>query len=95
MRPEQRIPAHPGEVLRDEFLEPLAISQAELARHLGIPARRVNEIVRGTRGVSAETAWLFAKALETSPEFWLDLQRGFDLATHRPKRTIRSLRRLR
>ena len=93
MTPRDRVPTHPGEVLREEFLTPLGITQVDFAEHIGVPVQRVNEIVRGKRGVSPETAWLFAGALETSPEFWLNLQRGFDLATHRPTRNVTSLRR--
>jgi len=82
---------HPGEVLRMEFLEPLEITQVALARHLGIPTQRVNEIVRGKRGVSAETAWLLSQAFSTTPQFWLNLQMNHDLALNRPKKSITPL----
>lgn len=88
MRPENRVPTHPGEVLLEEFLRPLGISQVDFARHLGVPVQRVNEIVRGRRGVSAETAWLFSLALGTTPEFWLTLQANHDLARTRPTRKV-------
>jgi addiction module HigA family antidote len=58
------------------------------AEHIGVPVQRINEIVRGKRGITPETAWLFAGALGTSPEFWLNLQSNYDLARFRPKRTV-------
>jgi addiction module HigA family antidote len=88
MLPENRIPCHPGEVLLEEFLKPMGTAQVAFARHVGIPLQRVNEIVRGKRGVSPETAWLFAQALGTSPEFWLNLQAAHDLARSRPSRKV-------
>ena len=91
MIPENRIPTHPGEVLLEEFLEPLGLTQVAFAAHLGVPTQRVNEIVRGKRGVTSETAWLLAQALGTTPEFWLNLQMQHDLALNRPKRTIEQL----
>lgn len=91
MIPDRRIPTHPGEVLREEFLDPMGITQVRFAEHIGVPLQRVNEIVRGRRGVSAETAWLFAQALGTSPEFWTELQSAHDLARSRPRRRIRRL----
>jgi addiction module HigA family antidote len=91
--PSRRRPTHPGEVLAAEFLEPLGISQVELAGHLGVSVQRVNELVRGKRGVTPATAWLLAQALGTSPEFWLSLQVTHDLAAARPARAIRRLRR--
>ena len=93
MRAKRRLPTHPGEVLLEEFLQPLAVTQVELASHLGVPVQRINEIVRGRRGVSAETAWLFAQAFGTSPEFWINLQTAHDLAASRPARTVKRLRR--
>ena len=68
MIPTHRIPTHPGEILLEEFLKPLGLSQAALARHLGIPLQRVNELVRGKRGLSPQTAWLLAGAFGTTPE---------------------------
>lgn len=88
MIPENRIPTHPGEILLEEFLIPLEISQVAFAEHLQVPVQRINEIVRGKRGVTPESAWLFAQALNTSPEFWLNLQINYDLARARPKRKI-------
>jgi addiction module HigA family antidote len=91
MLPKRRAPTHPGEILREEFLEPLGITQVALAEHIGVPIQRVNELVRGKRGVSPETAWLLGWALGTTPEFWLDLQANHDLALARPARKLRQL----
>lgn len=75
---------HPGEVLLEEFLLPLGISQNALARAAGVPPRRINEIVLGKRGVTADTAIRLAHALGTSERFWLGLQADHDLeAAHR------------
>jgi addiction module HigA family antidote len=93
MRPSNRIPAHPGEVLREEFLVPLGQTQVALAAHLGVPVQRINELVRGKRGVTPETAWLLSQALDTTPEFWLNLQAAYYLAALRPKRKVTRLRR--
>ena len=93
MLPENRIPAHPGEILQREFLNPLTITQVAFARHIGVPTQRINEVVRGKRGVTPETAWLFAQALDTSPEFWLNLQAIHDLAKTQPKAGVSKLRR--
>lgn len=93
MIPENRVPTHPGEILSEEFLKPLAITQVELAAHLGIPVQRVNEIVRGKRGVTPDTAWRLAQAFETSPGFWVNLQANYDLARSRPAGKVASLLR--
>ncbi len=91
MLPKDRIPTHPGEILLEEFLVPLNVSQVAFAAHIGVPTQRVNEIVRGKRGVTPETAWLFAEALGTSPEFWLNLQTNYDLVRFRPKRQVQRM----
>ena len=70
---------HPGEILIEEFLVPLGISQNALARAAGVPPRRINEIVLGKRGVTADTAIRLAAALGTSERFWLGLQADYDL----------------
>jgi addiction module HigA family antidote len=93
MLPKNRIPTHPGEILLQEFLEPAGTSQVAFAEHLGVPVQRVNEIVRGKRGVTPETAWLFAGAFGTTPEFWLNLQTAHDLAASRPSKLVRRMRR--
>jgi len=89
MIPENRIPTHPGVILSQEYLAPLGISQVAFAAHLGIPVQRVNELVRGKRGVTPETAWLLSQALDTTPEFWVNLQTTYDLARSRPVRPVR------
>ena len=91
MLPENRIPTHPGVILQEEFLKPLGLTQVAFARHIGVPTQRINEIVRGKRGVTPETAWLFAQALDTTPEFWVNLQSAHDLALNRPSRSVASL----
>lgn len=70
---------HPGEILLEEFLSPLGLSQNALARAVGVPPRRINEIVLGKRGISADTAVSLAAALGTSERFWLGLQSDYDL----------------
>ena len=79
MIPEHRIPTHPGEVLSAEYLVPLGMTQVAFAAHLGVPVQRINEIIRGKRGVTPETAWLLSQALGTTPEFWINLQAQYDL----------------
>lgn len=91
MMPRKRIPTHPGEILLEEFLKPFGMSQVALAEHLEIPVQRINEIVKGKRGVTPETAWLLAGAFGTTPEFWLNLQSNHDLVRARPKRKARQV----
>ena len=91
MLPQNRVPSHPGEILLAEFLVPMGVSQVAFARHVGVPLQRVNQIVRGKRGVTPETAWLFSKALNTTPEFWMNLQIAHDLALREPSRHIEPL----
>ena len=93
MIPTNRIPTHPGEILLEEFLKPLSITQVAFAAHIGVPLQRVNEITRGRRGITAETAWLFSRALGTTPHLWLNLQANYDLARSKPRRTVRRLKR--
>lgn len=92
MLPENRIPTHPGEVLLEEFLKPPGITQVAFAGHIGVPLQWINEIIRGKRGVTPETAWLLSQALGTTPEFWLNLQQNHDLAKNRPEKKIPRLR---
>lgn len=94
MLPENRVATHPGEILKEEFLDPLQVTQVAFAAHIGVPIQRVNEIIRGKRGVTAETAWLFSQALGTTAEFWLNLQAGYDLTRNRPPRPIKPLPRV-
>ncbi|MBI1977763.1 MAG: HigA family addiction module antidote protein [Candidatus Omnitrophica bacterium] len=72
-------PVHPGEILLEEFLNPLGISQYRLAKDIHVPARRINEIVQGKRAISADTALRLSKYFGNSAEFWLNLQARYDL----------------
>jgi len=72
-------PIHPGEVLAEEFLKPMGLSQNRFALNMGVPARRINEIVLGKRGISADTALRLARFFGTSAEFWMGLQAQYDL----------------
>ena len=72
-------PVHPGEILQEEFLTPLEMSQYRLAKDIGVPPRRINEIVHGTRAVSADTALRLARYFGTTERFWLNLQSQYEL----------------
>ena len=72
-------PIHPGEILEKEFLEPMAVTQYRLATDVGVPPRRINEIVHGLRGITADTALRLGHYFGTSPQFWMNLQARFDL----------------
>lgn len=78
-------PIHPGEVLLEDFLEPLGLSQYRLAQDISVPPRRINEIVHGTRAVTADTALRLARYFSVSDRFWLNLQARFDLETERDR----------
>jgi addiction module HigA family antidote len=91
MIPENRISTHPGVVLEEEFLTPMGLTQVALAKHLGVSTQRINELIRGKRGVTPETAWLLAGAFGTTPQFWLNLQANYDLSANRPNRAIEPL----
>jgi addiction module HigA family antidote len=78
-------PIHPGEVLLEEFLEPMGVSQYRLAKDTSVPARRINEIVHGARGVTADTALRLGRYFGTSAQFWLNLQTHFDLEVQQDK----------
>ena len=79
MLPTHRKPTHPGEILLKEFVGPMGISQADLARRMGVPIQRVNTLINEKRGITAETALLLSRELKTTPEFWMNLQAVFDL----------------
>ena len=74
-------PIHPGEILKLDFLDALEISQYRLAKAMQVPPRRINEIVQGKRGISADTALRLSKALGTTAAFWMNLQTRFDIET--------------
>jgi len=83
--PHTLSPIHPGEVLREEFLQPLGITQYRLAKETSVPPRRINEIVLEQRGISADTALRLAKFFGTSEMFWLNIQAQYDLDVQRQK----------
>ena len=79
MKNEKLPPIHPGEILIEEFLKPVGISQYRLAKDISVPPRRINEIVHGKRSISADTALRLGRFFGISPQFWLNLQTRFDL----------------
>ncbi len=81
-------PPHPGQVLEEKFLGPLGVTHAALARHVRLSEKTILEIVHGRRGVTPRTAWLFAQAFGTDPEYWLQLQGAWSLAKSEPRKKI-------
>jgi addiction module HigA family antidote len=79
MLPKNRAPTSPGEVLQQEFLVPLGITQVELARRMRMTVQTVNQLIKGKRNITAQTALLLARELKTTPEFWMNLQNQVDL----------------
>ena len=79
MKTKKIQPIHPGEILMEEFLRPLGLSQNQLANDIGVPPRRINEIVHGKRRITADTALRLAHYFKMSPQFWLGLQMDYDL----------------
>ena len=96
MAPKKMPPVHPGEILLEEYLIPLGISQNKLGRDLGVPAQRINEIVRGQRSITVDTALRLSRYFDTTPQFWLNLQSRYDLEmardTHLVERIGREVR---
>ena len=91
--PRRRLPpVHPGEILLEEFLSPLGVSQYRLAKETSVPARRINEIVRGLRSISADTALRLARYFGTSERFWLNLQARYDLELEKDRLGDRLIR---
>ena len=88
MIPSHRPPTHPGEMLLEEFLRPLGMTQINAADQMGISLNRLNELIRGKRGVTADTALRLAKLFKTSPEFWMNLQNNYTLWKQRPRRRL-------
>ncbi len=82
---ERLAPIHPGEILLEEFLKPLGISQYRLAKDIGVSARRINEIVHGRRAISADTALRFARYFSMSERFWLNLQSRYNLEVEKDR----------
>ena len=85
MKMKKDAPIHPGEILLEEFLKPMSISQYQLAKDISVPARRVNEIVHGKRSISANTAIRLSRYFRLSERFWLNLQANYDLAKEKDK----------
>jgi addiction module HigA family antidote len=79
MLPKNRRPTHPGEILREEYLEPLEMTQQQLADALGITRVRINEIILGKRSITPDTAFRLSKYFNTTPDFWLNLQQNLDM----------------
>lgn len=79
MKTKKMKPVHPGEILLEEYLKPLGLSQYKLAKEVDVSPRRINEIIHGTRSITADTALRLGKYFSISPEFWLNLQNHFDL----------------
>jgi addiction module HigA family antidote len=78
-------PIHPGEILSEEFLKPLGLSQYRIAKDISVPARRINEIVHGLRGISADTALRLARYFGTTEQFWMNLQARYDLEVEKDR----------
>ena len=95
MSDEKLTPVHPGEILLEEFLRPMELSQNRLAIDIGVPARRINEIVLGKRRISADTALRLGRYFEMSPQFWLGLQMDYDLDVEEDKLGARLEREVR
>jgi len=85
MATKRIMPIHPGEILLEEFLEPLGISQYRLAKDISVPARRINEIVHGKRSITADTALRLSRYFGLSDRFWLNLQARYDLELEKDK----------
>jgi addiction module HigA family antidote len=79
MNKKKMSPIHPGEILKEEFLEPMGISQYRLAKDINVPPRRINEIVHCSRSISANTALRLGRYFKMSPQFWINLQAHYDL----------------
>lgn len=95
MIPKNRETTHPGEILLKEFLEPLSLTQLKLAEVLGISVQRINEIIKGKRGVTPDTAWLLSAFFKVSPEFWMNLQTSYDLSSHKPEKKLEQVAKYR
>ena len=85
MRKKMLAPIHPGEILMEEFLKPLGVTQYKLAKDIHVPARRINEIVHGKRSVTADTALRLSRYFNLSERFWLNLQARYDLEVEKDK----------
>ncbi len=91
-RAQKLAPIHPGEILLEEFLKPMGLSQYRLAKDTSVPPRRINEIVRGMRAISADTALRLARYFGTSERFWMNLQSHYDVEVEKDRLGNRLLR---
>lgn len=91
--PKSRVPVHPGEVLAEEFMRPLELSQTKLAQLLGVPFQRINRVVRKKQVVTIDTALRLARLFGTTPEFWLNLQHAWDLFSAQHSEQAERIRR--
>jgi antitoxin HigA-1 len=95
MKTKKIPPIHPGEILLEEFLDPMGISQYKLAKDISVPPRRINEIVHGKRSISADTALRFSRYFGLSERFWLNLQSRYDLEVEKDKLDVRLAKEVR
>lgn len=95
MKTKKIPPVHPGEILLEDFLEPMGISQYKLAKDISVPPRRINEIVQGKRSVSADTALRLSRYFGLSERFWLNLQSRYDLEVEKDKLDVRLAKEVR
>ena len=95
MRQKKMPPIHPGEILFEEFLKPMNISQYRLAKDINVPARRINEVVQGKRGITANTALRLGQYFGMAPQFWINLQTHYDLEVESDKIADRLKREIR
>ncbi|MEW6659392.1 MAG: HigA family addiction module antitoxin [Thermodesulfobacteriota bacterium] len=93
MARKELAPVHPGEILLEEYLKPLHISQNKLGRDLGVPAQRINDIIRGKRAITVDTALRLARYFRTTPQFWLNLQARYDLEMAKETRLVEKINR--
>jgi len=91
MLPTNRVSTHPGRFVRENLKE-LGWSQVDFAKHCGISLQRLNEIVNGRRGITAETAWIFGQAFGVSAEFWMNAQVAYDLTKSRPAKKVPAIK---
>jgi addiction module HigA family antidote len=90
---EKLPPVHPGEILLEEYLRPLKISQNRLGRDLGVPAQRINDIIRKNRSITVDTALRLSRYFHTTPQFWLNLQMRYDLEVAKDTRLVDRINR--
>jgi addiction module HigA family antidote len=95
MIPKNRISTHPGEILLKEFLEPMNLSQKSFSEQIHVSFQRINELVNGKRGITPESSKLLSKSLNTSPEFWMNLQSCYDLSKINREVLLKDIKKIR